>query len=270
MNGRDIPLLQDVDANSNSVSDVWYDLWQITYRDVIVLDSDNEVVEVYNLTTHDLANSTNYNFLRDTILTAANDVEVSPWQNPNNPVDVDGNGVVSPLDALLVINNLDTYPGGVLPALGSGQTPTFWLDTNGNGTISPLDALLVINALPSAAQASALPREALSFAASSGEPVTNNSIPVDQLRSDVQMNDDAFADLEDARLEVHALAQDVAGSVETAAELARHRAVKARDWTSRTATLFRRSVDNDDRPARIEEALVLFVAPGNQYRFHRS
>ncbi len=52
--GRDLPWLQDVAG-----VDVW-DSWTVTYRDVIVLDADNVVVDVYNLTDNDLADPVAY------------------------------------------------------------------------------------------------------------------------------------------------------------------------------------------------------------------
>ncbi|HEY6565232.1 MAG TPA: Ig-like domain-containing protein [Pirellulaceae bacterium] len=71
------------------------------------------------------------------------------WQNPSNRLDVDGNEVVSPLDALLVLNVIGTNlsQSSQVPALANGPTP--FVDVNGDSMVSPLDALLVINALPS-------------------------------------------------------------------------------------------------------------------------
>lgn len=63
--GRDIPWLQDTTAES-----VWAD-WQVTYRDVIILDGENKVVGVYNLTTYDLTNPTNYDELKNLLKAAA-------------------------------------------------------------------------------------------------------------------------------------------------------------------------------------------------------
>ena len=76
------------------------------------------------------------------------------WQNPIEPLDVDGSsGTTSPLDALLVINELTSpsisEPGtGRLPDVASAPPP--FLDVDGNGLVSPHDALLVVNALPAA------------------------------------------------------------------------------------------------------------------------
>jgi hypothetical protein len=55
------------------------------------------------------------------------------------PFDLSGDGLVSPLDALLIINRLNQ----------PGAADDFRFDVNGDGELSPLDALLVINRLQS-------------------------------------------------------------------------------------------------------------------------
>lgn len=78
------------------------------------------------------------------------------WQNPINHLDVDGRDgpdPVTPLDALIVINELSARrhsdaATGILPDLEPGMQPPPYLDVNGNGFLSPLDALMVINGLP--------------------------------------------------------------------------------------------------------------------------
>ena len=62
--GRSIPWLQDTEEQH-----VWTS-WQVTYRDVVILDAENHVLQAYNLTTHNLALPTHYAELKD-ILTAA-------------------------------------------------------------------------------------------------------------------------------------------------------------------------------------------------------
>jgi len=59
-----------------------------------------------------------------------------------NLLDVNKDGSVSPIDALLVINYLNG-PAGEAAAASSG----FSMDVNGDGSIAPIDALLVINYL---------------------------------------------------------------------------------------------------------------------------
>ncbi len=72
-------------------------------------------------------------------------VEVVPsWQNLRRPLDVNGDGLVSSIDALLIINHLNAgYPSRLE---GSPTGPPF-RDVNGDGYVAPIDALLVINYL---------------------------------------------------------------------------------------------------------------------------
>ncbi len=67
----------------------------------------------------------------------------NPWQNYPQPHDVADNGHVGPLDALMVINWLNTYGMGPLPPEPPGRP--MYVDVDGNGVVAPLDALLVIN-----------------------------------------------------------------------------------------------------------------------------
>ncbi len=67
------------------------------------------------------------------------------WRNPVNALDVSNDAVVSPLDALLVINELNINGRHSLPPQKPSAS-SFW-DTSGDQFVSPLDALLVINAL---------------------------------------------------------------------------------------------------------------------------
>jgi hypothetical protein len=68
-----------------------------------------------------------------------------PWYNTANPLDTNANGVISPLDALIIINFLNSGASRTVPP---GSTPTHgFLDTTKDNVISPRDALLVINEL---------------------------------------------------------------------------------------------------------------------------
>lgn len=68
--GRDAPWLQDVDDNSDGLSDIWTS-WGVVYRDVVILDTLNARVATFNLTTHDLQNQENYDALRRLFIDAA-------------------------------------------------------------------------------------------------------------------------------------------------------------------------------------------------------
>lgn len=63
--GRDLPWLQDV-----ADQDVWGD-WNVTYRDVLVVDAENEPVSVLNLTANDLGEAASYDALKEQILGVA-------------------------------------------------------------------------------------------------------------------------------------------------------------------------------------------------------
>ncbi|MCC6511381.1 MAG: DVUA0089 family protein, partial [Pirellulaceae bacterium] len=63
--------------------------------------------------------------------------------NGDLPEDVSGDGSISPIDALLIINYLNTTGPGPVP---SGNTAPF-LDVSADGSVTALDALLVINTL---------------------------------------------------------------------------------------------------------------------------
>jgi hypothetical protein len=67
---------------------------------------------------------------------------VNNWQNPGNHFDVNADGIVSALDALLVINDINL--NGTHPDPTSGSGPNY-VDVSGDGTVSALDALQVIN-----------------------------------------------------------------------------------------------------------------------------
>ncbi len=79
-NDINLPLLQDTEEQ-----DVWGTGWSVIYRDVIILDSDNVQVGVFNLTTNNLGateltqdldgdgtlDATNYEYLKALLLSAA-------------------------------------------------------------------------------------------------------------------------------------------------------------------------------------------------------
>jgi hypothetical protein len=68
------------------------------------------------------------------------------WHNPDAPFDVNGDGVVSPVDVLLVINALNRGGSGPVSAIDETDF-TGYLDVNNDGHLTAMDALLVINYL---------------------------------------------------------------------------------------------------------------------------
>lgn len=63
---------------------------------------------------------------------------------PDNPFDVDANGRIEPLDALIVLNHITRHGNGA-PAPSGDASP--FPDVNRDGVVNPLDSLLVLNYL---------------------------------------------------------------------------------------------------------------------------
>ncbi len=80
------------------------------------------------------------------------EAETNSWHNTGNPLDVNNDGAVAPLDALLVINELTLreFSDPETSAL-NGERPVegAFLDVTNDQAVSPLDALTVINELNS-------------------------------------------------------------------------------------------------------------------------
>ncbi|MFC1758668.1 dockerin type I domain-containing protein, partial [Planctomycetota bacterium] len=78
----------------------------------------------------------------------------TPWQNPDDPMDVTNDGNVVPMDVLRIINELNNRT--IVSANGRLPNPPVvpnrpeqigYLDVDGDGFVSPRDALLIINRL---------------------------------------------------------------------------------------------------------------------------
>jgi hypothetical protein len=72
----------------------------------------------------------------------------TPYHNDNNPADVDGDGNVTPLDPLIIINHINSHGSGPIER-AEGEAGGD-LDVDGDGRVSPLDILIVINAINAA------------------------------------------------------------------------------------------------------------------------
>jgi Dockerin type I domain len=68
-----------------------------------------------------------------------------PWRNRKNDLDVDNDGSVSPLDVLVVTNEINANGTRKLDAVGPKKAPFYYYDANGDGSISPLDILTIVN-----------------------------------------------------------------------------------------------------------------------------
>jgi RHS repeat-associated protein len=72
------------------------------------------------------------------------------WQNPQNAFDVDGDGFVSSIDSVLIINYMNAGQPSQLPEPPNGTTPAGpppYYDVNGDGFVSSIDSVSVINYL---------------------------------------------------------------------------------------------------------------------------
>lgn len=63
--GKDLPWLQETQDQM-----VWV-TWQVNYRDVIIIDEDNEPLATYNLTDHDLGTAADYDELKTMLVNYA-------------------------------------------------------------------------------------------------------------------------------------------------------------------------------------------------------
>jgi len=74
---------------------------------------------------------------------------VMHWKNPNNALDVNADGQVTPLDVLLIINELNKTGPRVLPVPTPGNEPPPFYDANCDGSLTSNDALVIVNHLNS-------------------------------------------------------------------------------------------------------------------------
>ena len=128
----------------------------------------------------------------------------SRWTNVDNCWDTTGDGLVTPMDVLSIVNYLNGF--GTLSATGTppeSQQDAFFLDANGDYQVTPLDVLWIINYLnfaatgegegdltqPSRAQAG-VGEEIVSLSiAAEPSALTSPSSPIDPLPAGVRLID---------------------------------------------------------------------------------
>ena len=71
-------------------------------------------------------------------------VDVISWHNAIRAWDVDGDDHVSPIDALQIVNDLNSRGSRQLSNPNTADVPPY-LDVNNDGFVSPLDVLIVVN-----------------------------------------------------------------------------------------------------------------------------
>ena len=62
---HNLPMVQD------DTDQLIWDAWQGNWRDVYILDKENKLIEIYNLTEHNLNDPLNYEELKSKLITAA-------------------------------------------------------------------------------------------------------------------------------------------------------------------------------------------------------
>jgi hypothetical protein len=115
----------------------------------------------------------------------------TPWHNAVDALDVNGDGRVTPLDALIVINRLNAEAAGGVP-FPSG----YYYDVNNDQVCTAQDVLLVINYL----NAQTVAARGLEPGAAEGEKPTNDASDrlFAALDSELSPLEDVLGDLADA------------------------------------------------------------------------
>lgn len=137
-------------------------------------------------------------------LTAAEPGSTPSWHNTARPWDVNGDLIVSPIDVLQIVNDLNLRGPRKLPTPIFTDVPPY-LDVNNDGFASPLDVLLVVNLLNAGnanSEGEAVPCDLPACRTKSVSPiatiVTADSVAANQRRSIVARRAPArnqFADL---------------------------------------------------------------------------
>lgn len=107
----------------------------------------------------------------------------SPWNNPRDPFDVNDNGQVEALDALLVLNEIAQRRGDSHQLSWDSQFDIF-VDTNDDGMLTPLDALVVLNEVARRHRSALAEHSVVGTTGGSESPsgqVNARGLPVDQV-----------------------------------------------------------------------------------------
>lgn len=113
------------------------------------------------------------------------------WHNQSNPVDVNNDGLITPIDALLIINEINLR--GARSLVGSDLAFPPYIDTNGDNLLTGNDVLQVINyinAHPSSGRVSGEGEQSNTESEFAGGPPIQQ-LPIDRLLA--QMGDDEEA-----------------------------------------------------------------------------
>ena len=115
----------------------------------------------------------------------------SRFFNQNDPLDVDGLGTITSLDALLIINAISQNGGEIILPETDGSSPStlqqdLFYNTNNDTAITPLDALIVINEIARRGTDGAVPdAESLTPLPAAAEESDSDHADRDRLFSDL-------------------------------------------------------------------------------------
>jgi hypothetical protein len=103
------------------------------------------------------------------------------WQNPSGPLDVNGDGEITPGDVLQVINEINNPRNSDIHGRLPSQRPDIpnlpFYDVNGDGVVSPIDVLMIINEINRRAAGNQAEGESASTAVSRGSSSSAAPIP---------------------------------------------------------------------------------------------
>jgi hypothetical protein len=151
---------------------------QLTATFTITAVDDHVVDGTRNTTITATANG----FVNGTQLIHVTDSD-GAWHNAAHPFDVNNDTFVTPADALVIINYLNAFGSGPVPA---GSPPPFY-DVDSDNFIAPNDALQVINAINSGAAGEGESAAPVTTANSSAAPSTLSPTLVDAVFAEQTM-----------------------------------------------------------------------------------
>ena len=96
----------------------------------------------------------------------------TPHHNDRNPYDVDGDGRLTPLDPLIIINHINNSGIGPIEEPGEGEGALPDVDVDGDGEVTPIDILILINKLNQ--------QNEEEFGSSEGDAEGEGPLPIEQ------------------------------------------------------------------------------------------
>lgn len=127
--------------------------------------------------------------LAEETLEVTNDDVENRWHNQRNSLDVNDDSLISPMDILLIINDINAFGArSLLDFPPRDFTPRQFIDVNGDYLSTPMDILLVVNYLNSQSPERSEKRD-------EGEAADDSHTSVDHAMSDATWLTDILGDL---------------------------------------------------------------------------